>query len=165
MGLRSTSTLFSKQCSDDVRLSVKLVIGCFALTEMGHGSNVREIQTEATYDKASESFIINTPCLEATKWWIGGAAKTSNIATVFAQLIVDGNNHGVQAFIVPLRDANHDPLPGVTIGDCGPKPGLVGRLDNARTGLIMAFCSSKKCAFRETTCSTRCWPSRRTAQW
>lgn len=65
-------------------------MGCFALTELGHGSNVRSILTTAHYDKTKEEFIINTPNEMAMKFWIGGASKTATIATVFAQLYVDG---------------------------------------------------------------------------
>ena len=104
--------------------------GCFALTELAHGSNVRGIQTTATYDHEAKEFIINTPCKEAMKFWIGGAGKTSNICVCFAQLLVNGKNEGPHAFIVPLRDRRtHHPLPGITIGDCGKKGGLDG-IDN-----------------------------------
>ena len=65
-------------------------IGCFGLTEMGHGSNVRGIQTTATYDKATKEFIIHTPNPQAMKFWIGGASKTSNTSAIFAQLYVEG---------------------------------------------------------------------------
>lgn len=105
-------------------------LSCFALTELGHGSNVRGILTTATYDHASREIILNTPRKEAMKFWIGGAAKSSNTCVVWAQLIIDGENHGPHAFIVPLRDRlNHLPLSGITIGDCGKKEGNEG-IDN-----------------------------------
>lgn len=105
-------------------------LSCFALTELGHGSNVRGILTTATYDPTQKGFILNTPCKEAMKFWIGGAAKTSNVSVVWAQLITNGEDHGPHAFIVPLRDRkNHLPLPGITIGDCGKKEGQDG-IDN-----------------------------------
>ncbi len=105
--------------------------GCFAMTEIGHGSFVRGIETEATYDPATETFCVNTPRLEATKWWIGGAAKTATHAAVFAQLILpDGSRPGVHTFVVPIRSLeDHAPLPGVRVGDCGAKFGRHG-LDN-----------------------------------
>lgn len=99
-------------------------IGCFALTEFGHGSNVRDIQLTATYDENHKEFILNSPNYESYKWWIGGAAKSSNMACVFAQLYVKGISQGVHCFLVALRDkSNHIPYPGIIIGDCGPKVG------------------------------------------
>ena len=107
-------------------------IGCFGLTELAHGSNVRGILTTATYhhnDNGGE-FVIHTPNERAMKFWIGGAAKTSNVSVIFAQLIVEGVDHGPHAFLVPLRNkVNHMPLQGVTLGDCGKKQGLDG-VDN-----------------------------------
>jgi acyl-CoA oxidase len=105
-------------------------IGCFSLTELGHGSNVRGIETEARYDPKTKDIVINTPNEVAMKFWIGGAAKTSNITVVFAQLYdVEGTNQGVHAMIVPIRDSKHMPIPGITLGDCGKKAGLDG-IDN-----------------------------------
>jgi len=105
-------------------------IGCFALTELAHGSNVKGIQTTAHYDKETQEFVINTPQERDMKFWIGGAAKTSNVSVVFAQLIMDGKSEGPHAFLVPLRNKkNHMPLPGITLGDCGKKIGLDG-IDN-----------------------------------
>mmetsp|Transcript_36417 Transcript_36417/g.35287 ORF Transcript_36417/g.35287 Transcript_36417/m.35287 type:complete len:234 (+) Transcript_36417:319-1020(+) len=105
-------------------------IGCFALTELGHGSNARDIQTTATYDKETKEFIISSPTQEAMKFWIGGAYKTSNVSAVFAQLIINGKSYGPHAFVVPIRDSNTKKiLKGVTIGDCGKKSGLDG-VDN-----------------------------------
>jgi hypothetical protein len=48
---------------------------------------------------------------------------------VFAQLIVGNARCGVHAFAIKIRDDQHNPLPGVVIGDCGPKAGLAG-IDN-----------------------------------
>ena len=64
------------------------------------------------------------------KFWIGGASKSSNTATIFAQLYVEGKCYGPHAFLVPIRNKDtHMPLPGVTLGDCGKKEGLDG-IDN-----------------------------------
>jgi acyl-CoA oxidase len=57
--------------------SLNGIIGCFAMTELGHGSNVACLETTATFDEASDEFIIHTPTLTATKWWIGGAAQSA----------------------------------------------------------------------------------------
>lgn len=107
------------------------VIGCFALTELGHGSNVRGIETVATYDASTEEFVINTPCESAQKYWIGGAADHANHTVAFAQLHIGGRNEGVHAFIVPIRTAQGLACPGVRIADCGHKIGLNG-VDNGR---------------------------------
>jgi len=105
--------------------------GCYAMTEISHGSNVRELETTATFDPESGEFVIRTPRPEAGKEWIGNAALHGRMATVFAQLRVDGTDHGIHALVVPIRDDAGTPLPGVRIEDNGPKVGLNG-VDNGR---------------------------------
>ncbi|CAO3614732.1 unnamed protein product [Mucor fragilis] len=111
-------------------LSLSNFVGCFAMTEIGHGSNVPGLETTATFDEASDQFIIHTPTLTATKWWIGGAAHSATHASVFAQLIVKGKKYGTKCFVVPLRDPKtYNLLPGINIGDIGKKMGRDG-IDN-----------------------------------
>ncbi len=105
--------------------------GCYAMTEVDHGSNVREIETRARYLPGEGAFEIHTPHPGARKDWIGNAAVDGRMATVFAQLEVEGEEHGVHAFVVPLRDEEGEILPGIEIEDCGPKVGLNG-VDNGR---------------------------------
>ena len=105
--------------------------GCFAMTEIGHGSNVRELETTATYDPATEEFIIHSPTWTAGKNYIGNGACHGRVATVFAQLETAGGPQGVHAFLIPLRDDAGTVLPGVRIEDNGPKMGENG-VDNAR---------------------------------
>ena len=105
--------------------------GCFAMTETGHGSNVQALGTTATYDAETEEFVVHTPDEDARKDYIGNAARDGRMAVVFAQLIAGGCERGVHALLVPLRDSDGDPLPGVRIEDCGPKLGLDG-VDNGR---------------------------------
>jgi acyl-CoA oxidase len=104
--------------------------GCFCMTELAHGSNVAGLLTTATLDSNTDEFVIHTPDLSATKWWIGGAAETATHGAVFAQMIVNGKRHGVKTFIVPLRDPKtFRLLPGINIGDIGQKMGRNG-IDN-----------------------------------
>lgn len=104
--------------------------GCFAMTETGHGSNVRGLETTAIYDPVQKEFIVHTPHPGAGKEYIGNALH-GRMATVFAQLIVQGENHGVHALLVPLRDEQGQTLPGIRIEDNGYKMGLNG-VDNGR---------------------------------
>jgi acyl-CoA oxidase len=107
------------------------LLGCFAMTETGHGSDVQHLRTTATYDPATQEFDIHTPDPGARKDYIGNAARDGRMAVVFAQLVTQGQAHGVHALLVPIRDENGAPMPGVTIGDCGRKAGLNG-VDNGR---------------------------------
>lgn len=106
------------------------LLGCFAMTETGHGSNVRGINTTATYVHEEGVLIIHTPGKNDNKEYIGNALH-AKMATVFAQLLVAGKNHGVHAILVPLRDEQHQELPGITIEDNGYKLGLNG-VDNGK---------------------------------
>ncbi|MFD3721934.1 acyl-CoA dehydrogenase [Streptomyces sp. NPDC058674] len=106
------------------------LMGCFAMTETGHGSNVQALGTVATYDAANREFVITTPDDQARKDYIGNAARHAELAVVFAQLEVDGLTRGVHAFVVPLR-VGGEPAPGVRIEDAGRKMGLNG-VDNGR---------------------------------
>ena len=105
--------------------------GCFAMTETGHGSNVKGIETTATYDQKTRTFVVNTPNELAKKEYIGNAALHGEMATVFVKIIVEGKDYGVGAILVPLRDKAKKPHPGVTIEDCGRKMGLNG-VDNGK---------------------------------
>ncbi len=144
------------------------LLGGFAMSETGHGSNVRDIETTARYDADSGELVVDTPHELAQKDWIGNAARDGRMVTVFAQLLVpvpddadatletsgtapgDGDgtggdedaeeaswipdgyeNHGVHAVLVPIRGDDGEPLPGITIEDCGHKEGLNG-VDNGR---------------------------------
>jgi acyl-CoA oxidase len=107
------------------------LLGGFAMSELGHGSNVRDLETTATYDPATHEFVIDTPTGSAHKEWIGNAALHGRMMTVFAQLITGGVGHGVHAFLVPIRHPQGPPCDGVRIADTGHKEGLNG-VDNGR---------------------------------
>ena len=105
--------------------------GCFAMSEVGHGSDVANLETTATWDVETRTFTIHTPREAARKDWIGGAAQHARLGTVFAQLEANGEKHGVHAFVVPLRDEAGILHDGVRAGDSGHKMGLNG-VDNGR---------------------------------
>ncbi|KAE8231246.1 hypothetical protein CF326_g3741 [Tilletia indica] len=111
-------------------ISCQGMYGCFGMTELAHGSNVAGLETTATFDERTDQFVIHTPNLGATKWWIGGAAQSATHCSVFAQLIVNGKRYGTKTFMVPLRDPkSFQLLNGINIGDIGKKMGRDG-IDN-----------------------------------
>jgi len=105
--------------------------GCYAMTETGHGSNVRDLETVARYDHDTREVVVHTPVERAGKDWIGNAGRHGRLATVFARLLVDGEDQGVHAILVPIRSDAGKVLPGVRIEDRGLKHGLNG-VDNGR---------------------------------
>eukprot|EP01100_Stratorugosa_tubuloviscum_P003896 TRINITY_DN1945_c0_g1_i1.p1 TRINITY_DN1945_c0_g1~~TRINITY_DN1945_c0_g1_i1.p1 ORF type:complete len:558 (+),score=225.00 TRINITY_DN1945_c0_g1_i1:390-2063(+) len=105
------------------------IIGCFAMTELGHGSNVRCLETTSIFDKSTKQFIINSPTETSQKFWIGNSSYSANTAVVFANLIIDDINYGIHAFVVTIRDEKGNLINGIKIVDCGKKQGLNG-VDN-----------------------------------
>lgn len=106
-------------------------VGCFGLTELGYGNNAVEMETTAEYDLEKKEFIVNTPSTLAQKYWITNGAVHAKHVVVMAQLIVKGQNHGIHAILVRIRDNALKTMPGVTIEDMGYKMGLNG-VDNAK---------------------------------
>nr|XP_033806000.1 peroxisomal acyl-coenzyme A oxidase 3 [Geotrypetes seraphini]XP_033806010.1 peroxisomal acyl-coenzyme A oxidase 3 [Geotrypetes seraphini]XP_033806019.1 peroxisomal acyl-coenzyme A oxidase 3 [Geotrypetes seraphini]XP_033806029.1 peroxisomal acyl-coenzyme A oxidase 3 [Geotrypetes seraphini] len=111
------------------------IFGCFALTELSHGSDAKHMRTTATYKEDTKEFILNSPDFEAAKCWVGNMGRTATHAVVYAQLYTpDGKCHGLHAFVVQIRDPKTlMSMPGVMVGDMGWKLGLNG-LDN---GFVM----------------------------
>jgi acyl-CoA oxidase len=126
--LLGTRPHHERYLADIVDLSL---LGCFAMTETGHGSDVQHLRTTATYDPATAEFVVHTPDADARKDYIGNAARDGRLAVVFAQLVTGADQRGVHALLVPIRDDRGAPRPGVTITDCGRKGGLNG-VDNGR---------------------------------
>lgn len=103
--------------------------GGFAMTELGHGSDVAAIETTITYLPDSDELEVHSPTPSASKAYIGNAAADGRMMAVFGQLIVAGQSQGVHCVLVPIRAQDGTPARGVTIGDQGHKGGLLG-VDN-----------------------------------
>ncbi|KAI0673208.1 acyl-CoA oxidase [Trametes maxima] len=99
------------------------ILGCYLQTELGHGTNVASLETTATYIPETQEFEIQSPTLTSSKWWIGALGKTATHGVVQARLILpSGKDAGPHLFFIQLRSLeNHRVLPGITIGDIGPK--------------------------------------------
>lgn len=115
------------------------IIGSYAQTELGHGTFLRGLETNAVYDPKTREFVLNTPTLSSVKWWPGSLGKTANFAIVLAQLHTKGKGYGIHPFMVQIRSReDHQPLPGITVGEIGPKVGFRAsdngflKLDNVR---------------------------------
>lgn len=97
---------------------------CYAQTELGAGSDVQSLKTLAVFDPKTQEFEFHTPSVDSIKWWPGDLGLASSHAVVFARLLSNGTDHGVQAFFVQIRDTKtHIPLKGIEVGDIGPKMG------------------------------------------
>ncbi|EQC41657.1 hypothetical protein SDRG_01615, partial [Saprolegnia diclina VS20] len=106
-------------------------VGCFGLTELGYGNNAIEMETTAVYDKATDEFIINSPTILSQKYWITNSAVHAKWVVVFAQLDVAGEHHGIQAFLVRIRNEDMTMAKDVRVEDMGHKMGCNG-VDNGK---------------------------------
>ena len=78
-------------------------------TSSATGNNAVEMETTATFDKQADEFIINTPSTVAQKYWITNSAVHAKWSAVFAQLLIDGKNHGIHGFLVRIRNEVYAP--------------------------------------------------------
>ncbi|RKP23835.1 acyl-CoA dehydrogenase/oxidase, partial [Syncephalis pseudoplumigaleata] len=101
------------------------ILGCYSQSELAHGSNVRGIETTATFLPESDELELNSPTLTSAKWWIAGMGRTACVALVMAQLVLaDGTRAGIFPFMVQVRSfVDHKLLPGVETGNVGPSYG------------------------------------------
>ncbi|SCV72991.1 BQ2448_6916 [Microbotryum intermedium] len=120
--------VIAAQCSDEQQ-AIWLpkcynheIIGCYLQTELGHGSNVQQLETTATYDPKTQEFILNSPTISSTKWWIGALGLLATHGVVQARLFIDGENYGPHLFLTQLRSLeDHSFMPGIQAGEIGPK--------------------------------------------
>ncbi|KAJ7139601.1 acyl-CoA dehydrogenase/oxidase C-terminal [Mycena epipterygia] len=100
------------------------ILGTYCQTELGHGTFLRGLETTATFDPATDEFVIHSPTTSSTKYWPGGLGYSSSHAIVMARLIIGARDHGVHPFMTQLRSLeDFTPLPGVELGDIGLKLG------------------------------------------
>lgn len=98
------------------------MIMAYVQTEIGHGSDIQSLETEAVFDPKTQEFVIHTPSTKAIKFWPGELSIQANWIVLYAKLISNGKSCGVLPFLIRIRDQeNHRPLRGVEIGDIGPK--------------------------------------------
>ncbi|KAJ3658028.1 hypothetical protein Zmor_009794 [Zophobas morio] len=103
------------------------IYGCFCMTEIGHGSDTKNLRTTVVYDKEKGEFVVNTPDFPAAKCWAGGLAELATHAIVYAQLYINRIHWGLHGFVVPIRNPETLlPYEGVILGDMGEKIGVNG---------------------------------------
>ncbi|MFI6762942.1 acyl-CoA dehydrogenase [Micromonospora sp. NPDC050417] len=106
-------------------------VGVMLINEYGCGSNVAFLETTATYDHSTRSFLLNTPNPGARKFMPNVGAAVPRVTVVVARLVIDGVAHGIFPFVAQLRDADGNPAPGVDIMPMPDKPFFP--MDNAVT--------------------------------
>lgn len=131
------------------------IIGTYAQTEMGHGTNLSKLETTATYGQKTSEFVLHTPTISGAKWWPGSLGKFCNFAIIVANLWTNGVCVGPHPFLVQIRDLKtHKTLPNIKLGDIGPKLGSNGS-DNgylvftnyriSRGNMLMRHSKVKQC--------------------
>lgn len=128
----AVSNLGTKRHQQLIEDTINLkALGCFAMTERGHGSDVQSLETTAHYDPQTQEFILNSPTASSEKWYLGNAGRDGRWAAVFCQLYTPGveQSHGVHCIVARIRNEDGSPVDGVRIGDHGAKGGLPG-VDN-----------------------------------
>ena len=95
-------------------------VAAYAQTELGHGSNVRGLETLITYHPDVQEFEVHSPTLTSLKWWPTGMYACTH-ALCFGKLIVGGVNRGIHGVMVQLRKPDGSTMDGVELGEIGPK--------------------------------------------
>jgi acyl-CoA oxidase len=134
-------------------------LGCFAFTEKGAGVlSGAGVETTATYNAGSDSFVMHSPTASSHKVWISQGLHAEH-AVILAELIIDGTKYGPHLFWARIRERGtkdgslNNTVPGVTCTTLPPKIALRG-LDNAyiafdqfevpRKALLCRFCTVEK---------------------
>jgi len=130
-------------------------LGCFAFTELGAGVlSGAGVETTATYNKSTDSFVIHSPTPSSRKTWISQGCQAEQ-AVILAELFIDEKSYGPHLFWhrIAKRNAKSGTLttlPGVEVTSLPEKIALRG-LDNAyvmfdsfevpRSSMLSRFCS------------------------
>ena len=80
---------------------------------MGHGSDIRSLETTAEFDLVTKEWVLNSPTISSAKYWPGELSFLANYAIVFAQTYIKGTNYGVHPFLLKIKDENYNWLPGL----------------------------------------------------
>jgi len=98
------------------------LIGAYAQTEIGHGSDVQSLQLTATYNPETKTFVLNSPSTRSIKFWPGNLGMQATHCVCQAQTYINGKHHGLHTFVVPIRDPKtFKQYEGVEAGDIGSK--------------------------------------------
>lgn len=104
-------------------------IGTFLCTELDHGNDAAALETTATLDRETGTYVLHTPHPGARKYMPNTSpAGGPKSAVVAARLLADGRDHGVFLLLAELADAD------------GPRPGVHVELLPERTGSPVDHC-------------------------
>ena len=73
--------------------------GGYGQTQLGHGSNVQGLETQAHYDQKKQVFRFRSPKNTSAKYWPGVLGLVCTHSVIQAKTFVKGEPIGVQTFI------------------------------------------------------------------
>lgn len=101
---------------------------CYVQTELSHGSDVQNLKTLAVYDHKTKEFVLHNPDIDSIKWWPGDLGMSATHGIIMTRIVSNGKDFGVYPLFIQLRDLKtHKQLPGIEIGDIGPKLGYASK--------------------------------------
>ncbi|KAG4930433.1 hypothetical protein JHK84_047414 [Glycine max] len=115
------------------------IIGCYAQTELGHGSNVQGLEKTATFDPKTDEFVIHSPTLTSSKVRYLLAITEYDFNSFDADLNSGGLVDWVSLSSCERSLDDHLPLPGITVGDIGMKFGN-GAYNSMDNGVLRFDC-------------------------